>query len=102
MNFELMIEEAVEKAVEKALAKASKPNKPAKATKNSKKTKGSKTKKAPTYERVELPEGWELIAGMQELKKSAYKKSRDGKLTKHEPWGFHNRAGYLAVQEALA
>ena len=97
LDFDLLLESAYEQGASDAQAK-----KPAKATKNSKKTKGSKTKKAPKYERVELPEGWELIAGMQELKKSAYKKSRDGKLTKHEPWGFHNRAGYLAVQEALA
>ena len=97
LDFEMLLEQAYEQGASDARSE-----KPAKVTKNSKKTKGSKTKKAPTYERVELPEGWELIAGMQELKKSAYKKSRDGKLTKHEPWGFHNRAGYLAVQEALA
>ena len=98
LNFELLLEQAYEQGK----AEAGVATKPAKATKTSKKTKGSKKNKAPTYERVELPEGWELIAGMQELKKSAYIESRDGKLTKHEPWGFHNRAGYLAVQEALA
>ena len=98
LSFELMLEEKIEQALSKALAKQ---GKPAKATKNSKKAKSS-AKKAPTYPRVELPEGWKHIKGMEELKKSAYKASRDSELHGHEPWGFHNHAGYEAVRLELA
>ena len=53
-----------------------------------------------TYARVELPEGWKAIPGLNALRTEGYNASK--KASPKEDWGFHNRQGLLRVQEAIA
>ena len=65
------------------------------------KRKPKKTKVAKaTYKRVDLPEGWKLIPGLNAIRTDGYNAARAEHPTK--PYGFWNREGLLRVQEALA
>ena len=64
------------------------------------KPKKKQAKKVVTHERVELPEGWKEIPGLNALRTKGYNDSKDA--NPKESWGFHNREGLLRVQEAIA
>ena len=60
-----------------------------------KKTKGGKV-----YARVELPEGWKLIPGLNAIRTEGYNVAK-AKSPKKD-YGYWNREGLLRVEEALA
>jgi hypothetical protein len=63
-------------------------------------TNKAKTKVAKVYPRVELPEGWKLIPGLNALRTEGYNVAR-AKSPKKD-YGYWNREGLLRVQEAIA
>ena len=65
-----------------------------------KKNEAKKTKGGKVYARVELPEGWKLIPGLNAIRTEGYNVAK-AKSPKKD-YGYWNREGLLRVQEALA
>ena len=65
-----------------------------------KKNEAKKTKVRKVYARVELPEGWKLIPGLNAIRTEGYNVAK-AKSPKKD-YGYWNREGLLRVQEALA
>ena len=64
------------------------------------KPKKKQAKKVVTHKRVELPEGWKEIPGLNAIRTQGYNTARAEHPSK--PYGFWNREGLLRVQEAIA
>jgi|3_EtaG_2_1085321.scaffolds.fasta_scaffold287291_1 hypothetical protein len=62
--------------------------------------KANKTKGGKVYPRVELPEGWKLIPGLNAIRTEGYNVAK-AKSPKKD-YGYWNREGLLRVEEALA
>ncbi len=60
--------------------------------------KAKKSKKATPKTRIELPEGWQNVDGMKDLRRKHYKAARDEGLSYKQA----NEAGLNAVKQALA
>ena len=96
------LEELIEKAVDNALAKRQKPSANAELLNFVTKPKknASKKRKAKKVEptRIELPEGWQNVEGMKDLRRKHYKQARAEGLGYKQA----NEAGLNAVRKALA
>ncbi len=98
------LEELIEKAVDNALAKRQKPSANAEllnfVTKPKKNASSKRKAKAKKFEptRIELPEGWQNVDGMKDLRRKHYKAARDEGLSYKQA----NEAGLNAVKQALA
>ena len=64
------------------------------------KNEAKKTKGGKVYARVELPEGWKLIPGLNAIRTEGYNVAK-AKSPKKD-YGYWNREGLLRVEEALA
>ena len=89
------LEKLIEKAVAKQLGNANTMNF---VIDEAKPKKAKKAKKATPKTRIELPEGWQNVEGMKDLRRKHYKQARAEGLGYKQA----NEAGLNAVRKALA